>query len=67
MRIACLGGHPVEVGGKAALDWDRDDLRKFVGMAGADRRFERRIALGRGLDQQRMLFVVLYVVFPAKN
>jgi hypothetical protein len=67
MPVACLGSYPFEIGRKAALDWDRDDLGKFVGMAGVDCRFELGVAFGRGLDQHGMLFIVLYVVFPAKN
>src|SRR6185436_19437807 len=62
---AGFGGDPVEVSGQSALDWDRDDLGKFVRMRAAQRLLERRIALGRGLDQHRVLLLVLHLAFPA--
>src|SRR3972149_444409 len=55
-----LGVHPGEVPGQAALDSDRDDLGKFVGVHRPDRGLQGGIALGRRLDQHRMLFVVLH-------
>src|SRR5439155_1221861 len=58
-------GHPLQVGGQAALDWDRDDLREFIRMPAAQRLLERRIALGRRLDQHRMLLVVPHGALPA--
>src|SRR3990172_8536835 len=60
-----LGIHPGEVPRQAALDSDRDDLGKFVGMHRPDRGLQGGIALGRRLDQHRMLFVVLHGAFPA--
>src|SRR5690349_2658722 len=60
-----LGGDPLEVGGQSALDWDRDDFRKFVRMALAQRLLERRIALARRLDQHRVFFIVLHGILPA--
>src|SRR3972149_4250998 len=50
-----FGGDPVEVGGITCRDWDSDDFREFIRMHGADGRFERGIAVARGLDQHRML------------
>src|SRR3990170_2022310 len=60
-----FGGHPLEVGGQAALDWDRDDLGKFVRMPGAQRLLELGIALRGGLDEHRVLLVVLHRALPA--
>src|SRR5258706_1088116 len=56
---------PLQVLRQAALHWDRDDLGKFVRMALADRLLQGLIALGRGLDQHRVLLVVLDGPFPA--
>src|ERR1041384_2076629 len=50
-----LGGDPVEVGGKAAFDWDRDDLREFIGMTRTQRLFKRRVAPARGLGEDGSL------------
>src|SRR5258707_10495831 len=57
--------HPLQVLRQAVLHWDRDDLRKFVRMALAQGLLQRLVALRRGLDQHRVLFVVLHRAFPA--
>src|SRR5258708_12707861 len=54
----------MEVGGKTPRQWDRDDLGKFVGMAGADRGLELGVAITRGFDQHRELVRVLGLAFP---
>src|SRR5258706_15287167 len=56
---------PLQVLGQASLDWDRNDLGKFVRMGLAQRLLQGPAAPGGGLDQQRMLFIVLDRAFPA--
>src|SRR5712671_5914383 len=56
---------PLQVLRQSALHWDRDDLRKFVRVPLAQRLLQSLVALGRGLDQHRVLFVVLDRAFPA--
>src|SRR5712672_649726 len=44
---------PLQVLRQPLFDWDRDDLWKFVRMGLAQGLLQRRVALGRGLDQHR--------------
>src|SRR5690349_1030969 len=60
-------GDPIQIRGQAALDCDRDDLGKFIGVAVPDRCFKGRIALKRGLDEHRVLFIVLQRALPSVN
>src|SRR5215831_9622137 len=60
-----FGIDPLEIGGEASRQWDRDDLRKFVGMPRADRRLQSRVALERRLDEHREFLGVLGLALPA--
>src|SRR5207237_7804914 len=60
-----FGRYPGEVRRQPPFDWDRNDLREFVRMSLAQRLLERRIALGRRLDEHRVLRVMLYRALPA--
>src|SRR5439155_20996240 len=56
---------PIEVRGQSPRQSDRDDLRKFVGMTRADRRFELGVAAASGLDEHREVLGVLGLALPA--
>src|SRR5688572_24549491 len=54
--VTGLFGHPVEIRGEAAADFDRDRFGQFIRMQGLQPRDQRVLPLGGGLDQQQHFF-----------
>src|SRR4029453_6471501 len=50
LSIARFRTDPVEIPFETMLEGDREDLRKFVGVTGEDRGFDRRVAIRPRLD-----------------
>src|SRR5205823_13144577 len=54
--VPCFGTDPVKIAQKPMMDGDRDDLRKFVRVAGDDRSLDGRITTRPRLDRDGRFF-----------